>query len=466
MSNFLKMIQEATPPQVIDHYDSGKKPGGIINKVTSAAQKVSNAIDTIEKYGTGKWDINDTLQKVLSKQLDKGTDKVGLFGKNNYKQIRLGGDIVDKINNYTIETDTETTDDAETANESVFSGTFLNTISEATAVLDKDKDGKFQNTAQMKGDKEGKSAKVKVWDVLKDALTLPDDTSATLTDPDPQMNGKKVVDRRIDWIAKGVPAFLKNVKEEYPDIPFTFEGHSKEDGLSVSAIEQDEEEFNFSNTTRQDWIKSLGAEKAEKIVRGLVSIYPGDRIVFDEPKPVVKLTSENALFELVGSNSFGSKGIQYTLKPKSADVDNILKERDIKYLTFLLQTNDNSFKAPESNTGIIYAYDSNNEPINPITTEGTKFQWNGQDGLYTLSTDNPTLMGVKYSEGQFPINKADVKPLTDSNYVLYRPDDKSTYVKFKVIQDMNNADMYLIDKDKGVAATEEDIKEAEAVSGK
>jgi|GEM_PF-5738931 len=504
MSDFLKLVQEATPPHVIDHYDKNAKTkkGGILNKVVSGVQKVSSAIDTIEKYGTGKWDINDTLQKILTKQLDKSTDKMGLFGKSNYSQIKLGADITDKINNYTNGEDYDVKAGIERAKagiersregmsgmrdtldgasqktdpvtgESTLNGGFLNMISEATAVLDRDRDGEFQNTAQMKGDKEGKSAQLKVWDVLKSALDLPEDAPMKLTHPDPQLRGKKEFDRRIDWIARGVPAFLKNVKEEYPDIPFIFKDHSKEDGLSVSAIEQDEEEFNFNDTTRQNWIKTLGAEKAEKIVRGLVDIYPGDRIVFDEPvedEPVedepVKLTSENALFKLAGRTSFGAKGIQYTLKPELADVSNMLEERGIKYLTFLLQTNDNAFKAPESNNGVIYAYDNNNQPINPITTKDVNFQWNGQEGLYTLSTNNATLMGVKYSEGQFAINKDDVMPLTDGNHVLYRPDENSVYMKFKIVQDMNNADKYLIDKDKGVAATKEDIAEAEAVGDK
>ena len=75
-------------------------------------------------------------------------------------------------------------------------------------------------------------------------------------------------------------------------------------------------------------------------------------------------------------------------------------------------------------------------------------------------------MGVKYSEGQFAINKDDVMPSTDGNHVLYRPDENSVYMKFKIVQDMNNADKYLIDKDKGVAATKEDIAEAEAVGDK
>jgi len=489
MSDFLKLVQEATPPHVIDHYDKNAKTkkSGILNKVTSAAQKVSSAIDTIEKYGTGKWDINDTLQKLLSKQLDKSTDKVGLFGKSKYDQIKLGDDIITKINNYSIEADydggsgikrvrkslsgmQDTLDKLPQkgepfTNESVVNRDFLNMISEATAVLDKDGEGKFQTAAVMKGEKDERSAKLKVWDVLKSALDLPADAPVTLVDPDPQMGGKKVVDRRVSWITKGVPAFLNNIKEEYPDIPFTFEGHSIDDGLSVSAIEQEEEEFNFMNTTRQDWIKTLGAEKAEKIVRGLVYIYPGDRIVFDEPVVVVKLTDENALFELAGRTSFGAKGIQWTLKPKSAEVGKILEQRGIRYLTFLLQTNDNAFRAPESNVGIVYAYDDNNELINPITTENTRFQWDGQQGLYTLSTDNKELMGIKYSEGQFPINKDEVMPLTDGKHILYRPDDSAVYVKFKIVQDMNDAKMYLIDKDKGITATSQDIAEAEAVSG-
>lgn len=478
MSDFLKLVQEATPETTAAADSTPEKaestptkrvgPTGILNKVVSGAKKISSAIDTIEKYGTGKWDIDEVLQKMLSKQLDKSTDKMGAFGKGNYKQIKLGSDIIDKINNYTIQPDDEVQPDEETTTESTFNGSFLNMINEAVAALDKSDTGQYQNVAQMKGDEKGKSVELQVWDLLKAVLDLPEDAPTKLLDPDPQIHDK-VLDRRLGWITKGLPAFLKNVKEEYPEIPFTFEAHDKEKGLSSAAIEQEEEEFNYENTSRQDWIKSLGEEKTEQIVRGLVDIYPGDRIEFDEPaedKPELTLTDKNALFELAGRTSFGTKGIQYTLKPKLADVVNILKERDIKYLTFLLQTNDNAFKAPESNVGIIYAYDNNNQPINPITTENVKFQWNGQEDLYTLSTENDTLMGVKYSEGQFPINKDDVMPLTDEEYVLYRPDEDSAYMKFKVVQDMHNSEKFLIDKDKGVIATEREIKEAEAVSNK
>jgi hypothetical protein len=498
MSDFLRLVQEATPSVESDTdntlKDAGATPtkrGGILKKVVSGAQKISSAMDTIEKYGTGKWDINDVLQKMLSKQLDKSTDKVGAFGKGKYSRIKLGTDIIDKINNYTDGKDYDASKGVESsrqglsaiqdtldnlskegdslAGESALNLSFLDMINEAAAVLDKDREDKFKTAAKMKGDKDDRSAKLKVWDVLKSALDLPEDASVTLVNPDPQLRGKKEVDRRVSWISKGVPAFLQNIKDEYPDIPFTFEGHNIKDGLSVSAIEQEEEEFNFNNTTRQDWIETLGAAKAEKIVRGLVDIYPGDRIVFEEPvedEPEVTLTDENALFELAGRTSFGEKGIQWTLKPMLADAVTVLKQRNIKYLTFLLQTNDNAFRAPESNIGIIYAYDNSNQPINPITTESVKFQWNGQEELYTLSTDNSELMGIKYSEGQFPINKDEVLPLTDDVHVLYRPDEDSAYMKFKIVQDMHNSNKYLIDKDKGAIATDEDIAEAEAVSNK
>jgi len=165
---------------------------------------------------------------------------------------------------------------------------------------------------------------------------------------------------------------------------------------------------------------------------------------------------------LTGRTSFGEKGIQYTLKPLTPDVANILKDRDIKYLTYLLQSKDNEFKSPESNTGIIYAYDNENQPINAITTEGVNFQWNGQEKLYTLSSENKQLMGVKYSDGQYPINKTDVKPLTDGKHILMRPDEKSGYMKFQILQDLPTTKQYLINYKKGVAATEAEIKEAEA----
>ena len=467
MGKFLKIINEATPQVSDDVTGQGQlagkpqgevKKGGFLDKVASVAQKSANFIKKGAEVARGNWDINDFLQGVLDKQLDNSTNKLGAFGKANFNKVKLGDDIVKKINSYGQDVEQEPVEVE--ANES-----FLAKIEEAMASLDQDEKGKFKSI-----DKTSKASQV--WAILKDVLEL--DTEMKLKDPD---TGKSVVDRRVTWITKGVPAFLKMIKELYPDIPFTYKAHSK-DGLSgINVNKEQEEEFNFNNTTKQEWAKTLGEEKAEKIVRGLVDVYPGDKIEFnksedtgdetegEEPDgPVAELTIENAIFELAGRTSFGERGVQYTLKPINKEIIDILKDRKIKYLTYLLKSKDNEFKAPESNSGTIYAYDEANQPINAITSEGVNFQWNGQEKLYMLSSDNKELMGVKYSEGQYPINKADVKPLTDGKHILMRPDEKSGYMKFQILQDLPTTKQFLINFKKGVAATPEEIKEAEAVA--
>ena len=483
MGNFLKAINEATPTEeaspagkietgngLTNNKPAGKvKKGGFLNKVASVAQKSANFIQKGAEVARGKWDINSVLQGILDKQLDSSTSKVGSFGKSNFNKIKLGDDIVKKINAYG--QDVEETPAAVEANES-FNRVFLSTINEAMAAMhtNTDEKGKFKPV--------GKTSKdAQVWEVLKSALDI--QTEFKLKDPE---TGKLEVDRRCKLINKGVPAFLKAVKELYPDIPFTYEGHDKKEGLSsVDVTKEQEEEFNFEKTTRGEWVKSLSEKQAEEIVRGLVDIHPGDRIKFDEPGdtdkdepggtegeeptgPAVQLTVENAIFELAGRTSFGEKGIQFTLKPISTDIISILKDRDIKYLTYLLQSRDNEFKTAEGNRGIIYAYDEGNQPINEITTEGVNFQWDGQEKLYTLSSDNKELMGVKYSEGQYPINKSEVKPLTDGKHILMRPNEKSGYMKFAILQDLPTTKQFLINFKKGVEATPEEIKEADALA--
>ena len=477
MGKFLKIINEATPPQVsTDVTGQGQlaakpqgevKKGGFLNKVTSATQKAANFAKKGAAISKGNWDINGALQKILNKQLDRSTNKVGLFGKDGYKTVKLGDDIITKINAYGQDVEQEPAEVEQEPAEVEANESFLTKIDEAMAVLDRDKKGKFKPVGKT-------SEEAQVWVVLKDVLEL--DTEMKLKDPD---TGKKVVDRRVHFISKGPARFLKSVKEFYPDIPFTYKAHSKEHGLSVVNVnkEQEEEEFNFMDTTPGEWIKTLGEEKAEKIVRGMVNIFPGEEIKFDEPEdtgdetegeepdePVVKLTGENAIFELAGRTSFGEKGIQWTLKPQSNDIVNMFKDRDIKYLTYLNESRDNEFKAVEKNVGTIYAYDTNNQVINPITTLKVGFQWNGQEKLYTLSTENKELMGVKYSEGQFPIDKADVKALTDGKHILWKPKDEEGYMKFKILQDLPSTNQYLIDKNKGAPATPEEVKEAEANS--
>tara|TARA_R110001606_G_scaffold133998_6_gene270215 strand:+ start:2373 stop:4046 length:1674 start_codon:yes stop_codon:yes gene_type:complete len=478
MSNFLKIIKEATPDtdsQVNSKADTPAKKSGFLQKAAAAGAKVTAGIKQIEKIGTGQWNVADALQSILDRQLDSSTNKLGKFGKDGFKKIKLGTDIIEKINKHGATTsDTlDTLGDSEVQTNESFNSMFLQKINEAVAVLDRNDGGGFKNIEQMAGDEKGKSKSQRVWDVLKEVLSL--DTKAKLTDPD---TGKKVVDRRIIWITKGVPGFLKIVKGIYPDIPFTYEGHDIKTGISGAATEQ-EEEFNFTDTTKQEWIESLGEEKVKDIVKGLVDIYPGDNIKFeeltsedepeltpkDEPEdepsledePISEITEDIAIFELTKPTGFGQQGTQYTLKPLTPELDNMLKRKDIKYLTYLNQTPQNEFKVPESNKGIIYAYDNNNEVINSITTEPASFQWNGQEKLYTISSKNDQLMGVNYSEGQFPIKDTDAAFIDPSGkYLIYKDRETDNLIKWSIVSQKSADGIYIVNKNKPIPITDKD----------
>ena len=480
MSNFLKIIQEATPDTDSPSNNGGEltsppntpvKKGGLLQKVAAGAAKATAVIKKGEQISQGNWDIAAALQSILDRQLDSSTNKLGKFGKDGFKKIKLGTDIIEKINKHGATTsDTlDTLGDSEVQTNESFNSMFLQKINEAVAVLDRNDGGGFKNIEQMAGDDKGKSKSQRVWDVLKEVLSL--DTKAKLTDPD---TGKKVVDRRIIWITKGVPGFLKIVKEIYPDIPFTYEGHDIKTGLSGAATEQ-EEEFNFTDTTKQEWIESLGEEKVKDIVKGLVDIYPGDNIKFeeltseDEPEgapedepsledePISEITEDIAIFELTKPTGFGQQGTQYTLKPLTPEIDNMLQQKDIKYLTYLNQTPQNEFKVPESNKGIIYAYDNNNEVINSITTEPASFQWNGQEKLYTISSKNDQLMGVNYSEGQFPIKDTDAAFIDPSGkYLIYKDRETDNLIKWSIVSQKSADGIYIVNKNKPMPITDKD----------
>ena len=154
---------------------------------------------------------------------------------------------------------------------------------------------------------------------------------------------------------------------------------------------------------------------------------------------------------------FGQQGTQYTLKPLTPELDNMLKRKDIKYLTYLNQTPQNEFKVPESNKGIIYAYDNNNEVINSITTEPASFQWNGQEKLYTISSKNDQLMGVNYSEGQFPIKDTDAAFIDPSGkYLIYKDRETDNLIKWSIVSQKSADGIYIVNKNKPIPITDKD----------
>jgi len=550
MGNFLKAINEAIPTNqgpatgkigtgegLNPKPEDGVKKGGFLNKVASVAQKSANFIQKGADVARGNWDINSVLQGILDKQLDSSTSKVGSFGKANFNKIKLGDDIVKKINAYgqdveekPVEVKPETA--AVEANES-FNRVFLSRVNEAITVFEKRNREELEKQAQEKGipivtksgkkvrldqlaakvEKSGSKGKEKTRaQKMARFRERPTADRTTFKPIGDKVNAKTrlspiVADvlglegdelkRYVNYITKNFAAVLNAIQQQYgPDSAYAKEEGSKPLDFTfqlkgygrISKKEQDKLK-NVKESISLELVQEsvatniadkVGRDGAEKLVRGMETIYPGKQIKFKEADvpeedkpgeetgdgepsgPVTQLTVENAIFELAGRTSFGEKGVQFTLKPISTDIIGILKDRDIKYLTYLLQSKDNEFKTAEGNSGIIYAYDESNQPINEITTEGVNFQWNGQEKLYTLSSDNKQLMGVKYSEGQYPINKSDVKPLSDGKNILMRPDKKSGYMKFEILQDLPTTKQFLINYKKGTAATPEEIKEADA----
>ena len=479
MGNFLKTINEAIPTGqgpatgkietgeglTADQPADAVKKGGFLNKVASVAQKSANFIQKGAEVARGNWDINNVLQGILDKQLDSSTSKVGSFGRPNFNKIKLGDDIVKKINAYGQDVKTEPA--AVEANES-FGRVFLAKVDEAITVFEKSgspkKLSKAQQEARMKPIGDKISAKARLLPIVSKLL------------------GKEKAEYNTLYITKNFNKILLAIQkmygpeseyakdEEAKPLDFTFElpgaGRvaKKKEEVKESTIA-----LSLREAVSDDIVKELGRDGSLELLQGFEKTYPGKQIKFKEVEtpeggPVIKLTVDNAIFELAGRTSFGEKGVQFTLKPISTDIISILKDRDIKYLTYLLQSKDNEFKTAEGNSGIIYAYDESNQPINEITSEGVNFQWDGQGKVYTLSTDNKELMGVKYSEGQYPINKSDVKPLTDGKHILMRPDEKSGYMKFAILQDLPTTKQFLINFKKGVTATPEEVKEAEELA--
>jgi len=555
MSNFLKIIQEATPATDTPSVDDVKvepnppvKKGGFLQKAAAGISKATAIIQKGEQISQGKWDVMTALQRILDKQLDNSTKKLGKFGKDGFKKIRLGSDIVEKINEYipkSTETGPAVTDaPSDDVSESYrINSNFLRRITEVTAVMTPDpEDGKYKTAHKSK-----KPVVERVYDILKTF-----DLDPPINFKVKNVNGKKDDDTRIKWITKGASSFLSGVRELYPDFKFTF---SKDPGdLSVGMGSQNDEpsedneaavakrlgfktgrefraaakeaggpakyfeqnpdkaelvrwdssksnvdNFNqytkgdipdemkepdlpedFQGTSKSDFMKSIGRKNIETLVRGMVDIYPNENIRFPDDGPDTEdgpdtgeapdpeITEDIALFELAKPNGYGQKGTQYTLKPLTPELGNMLKQKDIKYLTYLNQTPQNEFKVPETNVGIIYAYDNNNEVINTITTEFARFQWDGQDKLYTISTNNKELVGVSYSEGQFPIKETDAAFIDPAGkYLIYKDKESGNLAKWPIVTQKSPTGIYTINKNKPQPITEKDkndVIEAESTT--
>jgi len=448
MSKFLKLVKEAIPTGGIPTgggippggaakqppVKPGAKKGSFMQKLASGAQKFVDTARKIEEIGTGKWEIDTVLQNILSKELDKSTEKIGLFGKKNYNLVSLGQDIVDKLNAYI----------SSPTNESYISTRleklkFNKLINEAMSVNPRGDDNRFQSTDAV-------SVERKVYDLLvSKGIDLPDfRTSKPL----------------LRYITKNVSNFVKTFKEAYPNVEFEYEKHEVKDELAhVDVAEQDDEiadQAAAGDIPKADWVRSWGEDKAYEIIRGIADIFPGDTFIFPESKDDEAggeegaggeekkiLTPEDCIFEVTNPVNYGAKGTQYTLKPRDNNVAKILQDSNIKYITYINESPTNKFKLPETNTGTLYVYGNNNDIIKSLTTESARFKWNGQLKLYNISTQNDQIIGVSYSKGEFMINKSDV--IRTDNQTVTIKDNKGKEVNLPIKKYYPTSQKYLID---------------------
>lgn len=116
MSKFLNLINENNPVQQTMPLDTNTaetnqkatpdtqagptKQSSFLTKVAAAGKGLKDFSQKIEKIGTGKWDLGALMQGIIDKELDKGTAKLGMFGKKGYQKIVLGEDVITSINEY------------------------------------------------------------------------------------------------------------------------------------------------------------------------------------------------------------------------------------------------------------------------------------------------------------------------------------------------------------------------------
>ena len=477
---FLQKLQEAAPDPVpapvIDKEETPKetkaptKSGGLVQKLASGAQKAVNLAKNIEKIGTGQWDPSEFLQSILTKELDKGTANLHNFGKRNYDNIIFGDDIVLKLNQYGAAV---ADDDSKTGAAQLENYNFVNVID--GLLLEKRNRAELEQKARELDIKFEKGIRLdalekKINAVLKDAgsgqgdLDLGDSSGPTKETKERREKAfkkqqkeksqiKPVGDQKsaalrvagllkralkqmpikidfsspqtirshptVQYIIKNPKNFLKLVQEEYPNIKFTYDG-----GKGFSRVEKTEDaETTFDDalviaSKGRPFVKSLGQAKAERIVRGLVDIYPGRKIVFEEPEKKTEpkpeepkedpkeepkgdaptSLSNKTEFKLKAPQNFGNQGVQFTLSPSDSNIQQLLKKKGIKYLTYLV-SKPNSLGVRDTNAGTIYAYDEDNKPISALETKAN-FKYSNEIPGYIVGQDIEGQLGPQADKGE------------------------------------------------------------------
>ena len=525
--HFLEKIDEATPgaaakPEIsipqgtkkdaATKFQPGKKTS-LTQKLASGVSKAAQLAKNIETIGTGKWDVAGFAQSILTKELDKGTAKLHTFGKKNYDIAVLGDQILRNLNMYGPSVKDKETDSGQAEIPDGKGGTgetttesFLDKINalqekvgptEETKKRRKKAQEKQKTHTPKKASKAQEKAKFKpVGDKISAKARLLPIVSKLL--------GKENAEYNTTYITKNFNKIIITIQKMYgPEseyakeegakpLDFTFElpssgrvADKKKEEIKESAIT-----VFLREAVSDDIVKQLGRDGSLELLQGFEKTYPGKQITFkkveeekpeeDKPREIepesdtkMELVPGEARFLISNPKNFGTRGVQYTLKPEDSKIASLLNKKGISFLTYLV-SKPNELGVRDDNTGTLYVYNKENEPISSLEAKAP-FSWSSTLKAYKIATDIDQQLGPQADKGEALVSKA-VKGAKDSkgnptkypfiaDYGDYKnspvvfiqdPANPNNISKHKIIRYLAKTDSYVFDWKNALPLTDAD----------
>jgi len=527
--HFLEKIDEATPgapakPEIsipqgtnkdaATKFQPGKKTS-LTQKLASGVSKAAQLAKNIETIGTGKWDVAAFAQSVLTKELDKGTAKLHTFGKKNHDTAVLGDQILRSLNMYgSAVTDKKTESgqaeipDGKGGTGATTTESFLDKINalqekvgptEETKKRRKRAQEKQKTHTPKKASKAQEKAKFKpVGDKISAKARLLPIVSKLL--------GKENAEYNTTYITKNFNKIILTIQKMYgPEseyakeegakpLDFTFElpssgrvADKKKEKIKESAIT-----VFLREAVSDDIVKQLGRDGSLELLQGFEKTYPGKQIKFkkveeekpkeDKPKETeagpdiqIKEIPSETTFLISNPKNFGVRGVQYTLKPQDSKIASLLNKKGISFLTYLV-SKPNELGVRDDNTGTLYVYNKENQPISSLETKAP-FTWSSTLKAYKIAVDGEEVLGPQADKGEALISSSDdpkeIFPLI-AGYEKYKKEYANAPVVFlqrpggtelskhKIIRFLPKTKNYVYDFKNPLPITKADIKMLQA----
>ncbi len=518
--HFLEKIDEATPgaaakPEIsipqgtkkdaATKFQPGKKTS-LTQKLASGVSKAAQLAKNIETIGTGKWDVAAFAQSILTKELDKGTAKLHTFGKKNYDTAVLGDQIIRSLNMYGPSVEDTKTDSGqaeipdgkggtgETTTESFLDK--INVLQEKVGATEETKKRRKKAQEKQKTHTPRKASKAQEKAKFKpvgDKLSA----KARLLPIVSKLLGKENAEYNTTYITKNFNKVILTIQKMYgPEseyakeegakpLDFTFELPSsgrvadKKKEIKESAIT-----VFLREAVSDDIVKQLGRDGSLELLQGFEKTYPGKQIKFkkveeekpkeekpgeDKPREIepesdakMKLIPGETRFLISNPKNFGARGVQYTLKCEDSKIVSLLSKKGIGFLTYLV-SKPNELGVRDDNTGTLYVYNKENEPISSLEAKAP-FSWSATLKAYKIATDIDQQLGPQADKGEALVSKAK-KDAKDSkgnptkypfiaDYGEYKtnpvvfvqdPSNPNNISKHKIIRYLAKTDSYVFD---------------------